>query len=497
MPINVPDKIYRFVKLENWEHELTKTPEMQRTRGIKQLGLSYIRYPSATHTRYEHSLGVAHLMGLAIDQIANNSPRQIAEEIQEYHNCLRATAILHDCGHTPFSHTLDGLIEMMFGKSHEVISAELVQSSSKISSILEKNNGRLEDVLNLLLPSTEFPISYIQEIVSGDIDVDRIDYLNRDSHYTMTGYGVIDYRGIIDSMSVKSILPEEYDKTAEKLKKKLIREDKGIEKLLTEITKTDTKLGEKTAKMLKKIDEKAIKILRENHIVLDFRVRHSAIGLLMAREVMYPLVYRHPETRAAEGIFNKIIEYCIEKGLIKPEIFYDPSTILENCEKSILINDGYLDSMVRNINDNYVKDMIRRLDSEDFFRVAFEATYWDVGRLRHAIKDIIYSSDQKKRYVMIKGLLNGISSEIGLDPKYITIDILQIKEEKGLVNALIQRPDGRIVSISEASSITQALRNSPLENWFSVVRIPEKLDGKQFAYSPKIREAIADLFFID
>jgi len=230
--------------------------------------------------------------------------------------------------------------------------------------------------------------------------------------------------------------------------------------------------------------------------VLDYNTRHSAIGLLMAREVMYPLVYRNPETRAAEGMFSKIVEYSIEKNLIDPNILYDSTTILKNCDNNLMINDGYLESLIRSLNDTYVKQILKRFDAHDYLCAVFEATSLDIRRLRQRIKDIIYSTDPRKRGCLVKELQNDISSKIGVDYWNITIDILPIKEQKGLANSLIELPNGELRPISEVSSIVYGLRNSSIEDWYAVIRIPEKIDGKDFAYSPKVREKIEDIFFV-
>jgi HD superfamily phosphohydrolase len=497
LPIPISDKLYGEIRLEDWEYKLATTPEMQRINGIKQLGLSYIQYPGANHTRYEHSLGVTHLVGMVIDHIIQTSSSEIKKEVGRYKNCLRATALLHDCGHSPFSHTLNELTETLSGKSHEKISAEIVQCSSRISNILKSNSVEVDDVVAILVPIDGFHIPYMQELISGVIDVDRIDYLNRDSERTNTAHGIIDYRSIISSMKIKTILPEGYDKTVKALKGKLVKEDEGIEKILTEMAKVDRKLAETASKALDEVDKRAAEILKESHIVLDSGVRHSAIGLLMAREVMYPLVYRNPETRAAEGVFTKMVEYCIEKNFIDPHILYDAQTIVKNCDSNILINDGYLESLIRNVNDSYIKEMLRFFDSHNFLYPAFQAAFWDVKRLRQRIRDIIYSTDAKRRGILVKELLNDISSQVDIDYWHMTIDILPIKEQKGLANALIELPNGEVKPLVEASSVVYGLRNSSIENWCAVIRMPEKVDGKDFAYNQKVHDKIADIFFVE
>ena len=481
--------------MKDWEYQIAKTPEMQRVQGIKQLGLSYLIYPSATHTRYEHSLGVAHLAGMVIDHLVETSPSEIAKELSEHRKTLRAVALLHDVGHAPLSHVLNDLVETTYGKSHEEISTEIIQSSPRILSILNNNKIDPENIVGILSPNRAFHIPYLKEMISGDIDVDRIDYLNRDGICTSTTYGIINYQSIVESMKVRAILPEGYEKTVKVLEKKLIKEDQGIQKLIMEIAKVDRNLATRTSKEIQRIDKKSAEILKECHIVLDSQARHSAIGLLMAREVMYPLVYRHPSTRAAEGVFTKMVEYCIDKNLIDPDIFYNASRIVKNCDKNILINDGYLESMIRDIDDKYTKEMLKHVDSGQFFCETFRATSWDMKRLRQRIKDIIYATNPIKRGAMIKSLLQDISEKAGVDYWYITMDILPIKEEKGLVNALIELPGHEIIPLAEASSIIHGLRNSPIENWHAVIRMPKKIDNKDVAYDPKIHDLIGDLFY--
>jgi len=491
---NIPDELYEKVQLENWEFKLVRTPEICRMEQIKQLGLSYLSFP-ARHTRYEHSIGVAHLTKLLTEHLKRISTDPVKKELDDHRNLLRAASLLHDCGHTPFSHTLDGLIEMLFGKNHETLSSEIVECSKSIGGILKKAGVSVEDVASILLPDKQFHIAYIQDIVQGDTDVDRIDYLKRDAFHTKRSAGVVDHESLIESMCIEEIEPKDYERTLRAFEDNLV-DEQGKREILTQITKVDKTLGDRTAKFLDDIEKKAAEILKEHHVVLDFERRHAAIGLLMTREVMYPLLYRYPTTRAYENVFTKVVEYCINDNLIEPSPLYDAEKLVECCNSGQLINDVSLETQLRKQSDSYVKKMLRTLDARKPMLEAFRASFWDLRNLKPTIREIAYTRNPQKKYHLLKGIIEKIASEIGLDYWHVFIDIYSIKEEKGLVNALVRLPDNRIVTLAEASSIVDGLRNSPVENWEAVVRLPEKVNGKEFAYDQSIRRKIKQIMMI-
>ena len=183
------DPIYGFITVPNAQVlELIDHPWFQRLRYIKQLGLGHLVYPGALHTRFHHALGAMHLMGLAIGTL-----RDKGHPISEEEALGAAIAILlHDVGHGPFSHALEhSLVE---GISHEEVSALVMDALNA------QMGGRLD--LGLKIFRDQHPRHALHQLVSSQLDVDRMDYLNRDSFYTGVSEGVIGGDRIIKMLEI-------------------------------------------------------------------------------------------------------------------------------------------------------------------------------------------------------------------------------------------------------------------------------------------------------
>ncbi len=154
------------------------------------MGLAYLVYPGAMHTRFHHSLGACHLMDKALDELKTKNIELSKED------CLaaRMAILLHDVGHAPFSHSLEHtLVE---GVSHETISHIIMQRLN------EEFDGMLDRALQIF--DSSFPKKYLHQLVSSQLDVDRMDYLNRDSFYTGVSEGVIGYDRILQMLTVRN-----------------------------------------------------------------------------------------------------------------------------------------------------------------------------------------------------------------------------------------------------------------------------------------------------
>ncbi|MGB0403556.1 MAG: HD domain-containing protein [Salibacteraceae bacterium] len=183
------DPIYGFITIQ-YEiiYDLIEHPYFQRLRRISQLGLTNLVYSGANHTRFQHALGAMHLMSKAIDVI-----RQKGQEITEDEAMGVTIAILlHDIGHGPFSHTLEHTIVQ--GVSHEAISLIFMD---KLNQEFE---GRLDTAIQIF--KNEHPKKFLNQLVSSQLDVDRLDYLRRDSFFTGVSEGVIGVDRIIKMMNV-------------------------------------------------------------------------------------------------------------------------------------------------------------------------------------------------------------------------------------------------------------------------------------------------------
>ncbi|KUH34111.1 phosphohydrolase [Thermococcus celericrescens] len=168
----VHDPIHGGIELDDFAVRLVDTPEFQRLRRITQLGLAYLAYPSARHTRFEHSLGTFHLAR----RVRGYNP-----EIEE--GALYA-ALLHDLGHYPFSHTLEALYPR-----HEENTRWILK------------HGEIGDVIRERYSLGEFFRLLKHPLVSGDIDADRMDYLVRDAYYTGVAFGLVDMDRLIRNLN--------------------------------------------------------------------------------------------------------------------------------------------------------------------------------------------------------------------------------------------------------------------------------------------------------
>lgn len=225
----IKDPVHGDVEVEDFARAILDSLELQRLRYVRQLGFSYLVYPGANHTRFEHSLGTMHLADLMCRQLGleGNS-----------HRLVVASALLHDIGHGPFSHAIEPIMKEYAGRTHQDISGIL--TSGPIPEILEKAGIDPDEVVRMVSG-----VHRLSGILYGDLDVDRMDYLLRDAHYTGTPYGTVD---------------------AHRLIRNTLLTDAGF-------------------------------VLHENGV-------QAAESLLIARTLMRPSVYFHHVSRIAENMFN-------------------------------------------------------------------------------------------------------------------------------------------------------------------------------------------------
>lgn len=182
------DPVYGFVNVPyGIIFNLVEHPYFQRLRRIKQVSLTHYVYPGALHTRFHHALGALHLMSQAIDVLRSKGVDISEEEAQ----AVSIAILLHDIGHGPFSHTLE---HTLINVSHETLS----------TLFMEKLNEQFDGSLSLAIKifNNAYHKKYLHQLVSGQLDMDRMDYLNRDSFFTGVYEGVIGYDRIIKMLSV-------------------------------------------------------------------------------------------------------------------------------------------------------------------------------------------------------------------------------------------------------------------------------------------------------
>ena len=190
----IRDPIWNNIRVDTLALELVDTPVFQRLRYVRQLGLTYLVYPGATHTRFEHALGAYHLCRIAIGLLRERKVNGISEISDEECTVTTIAALLHDVGHYPFSHALEEIGAM----HHEEVATALV-TTGQIASILRARIGENapERIIALIRGRADTPL---QGLVSGSLDLDKIEYLKRDAHMCGVSYGEIDVDRLINSM---------------------------------------------------------------------------------------------------------------------------------------------------------------------------------------------------------------------------------------------------------------------------------------------------------
>ena len=200
----IKDSVHDHIAVEGVAAALLETPPVQRLRRIAQLGTVTMVYPSANHTRFEHSLGVYHLADRALAHLGIEG--QQAERV-------RAAALLHDVGHSPYSHNVEDIVHRRTGKYHDDV-AELLDRGA-VARVLADHGLNPDRVAGLVGGDGE-----LGQLVSGELDVDRMDYLVRDAHHTGVPYGTIDHERLVRELRFvdgELVLDEGNVQTAESL----------------------------------------------------------------------------------------------------------------------------------------------------------------------------------------------------------------------------------------------------------------------------------------
>lgn len=208
--------VHGFIAINDWEREILAQPAFQRLRRIRQLGWTDYVYPGAMHTRFEHSLGVMHVATRLYEAIAQRSAEVLKSEqaynkegLDRHKTLVRLTALLHDLGHGPFSHAAEELLPMRENGAtrfqHEDYSASIIRN--KLRDVIEnhqlnRNYGfRVEDITFLLEGSSQAKHAlFWRELITGQMDADRMDYLLRDSLHAGVDYGRFDWRRLLHTV---------------------------------------------------------------------------------------------------------------------------------------------------------------------------------------------------------------------------------------------------------------------------------------------------------
>lgn len=183
----IRDPIHGNITIPDWCVKIMDTPQIQRLRRVKQLGFAHLVYPGANHTRFEHSIGVMHVVLKLADRIECDD--------REKRECI-AAGLIHDVAHAPFSHSSDNLLRRYLRFEHENILP--VVRGTELEERLKEEGLRLGKIAKIVEGHS---------IVSGDIDADRMDYLVRDSYYTGVAYGVFDLMRLVERIKFRGMEP--------------------------------------------------------------------------------------------------------------------------------------------------------------------------------------------------------------------------------------------------------------------------------------------------
>jgi uncharacterized protein len=192
------DPVHGTIAIDEIALPLVGTPEFQRLWGVRQTGFAHLVFPGANHTRLEHSLGTYWVAARFAEQLRLGEAET---------RTVTIAALLHDLGHAPFSHSLDGPMVEVLGHSHETGSRQLIEGSrsgatpAQIPPVLERFGIDPARVAELVDPRSARPPWYGRAL-HGAIDADRIDYLQRDAHYTGVAHGAIDAVRLLDTIRV-------------------------------------------------------------------------------------------------------------------------------------------------------------------------------------------------------------------------------------------------------------------------------------------------------
>ena len=194
----VRDPIHGLVALSPKEVDLINTRAFQRLRRIRQLAMAFLVYPGTLHTRFDHSIGVTHIAGRICNQL-----RQLRKITAVECERIRLAALLHDIGHGPFSHVSEHLLDKYatkigdstVEKIHEKVTVDIINKDSEISDILTVEERQF--IVEMI--EGKETRDFRRDIISSDLDADKMDYLLRDSYFAGVKYGLYDLEKIIES----------------------------------------------------------------------------------------------------------------------------------------------------------------------------------------------------------------------------------------------------------------------------------------------------------
>lgn len=376
----INDPIYGFITIPSkLVFDLMEHKYFQRLRRISQMGFSYIVYPGAHHTRFHHALGAMFLMQKAV-QVLKSKGIAISEKEEE---ALYLAILLHDIGHGPFSHAMENSI--VENISHEQISLLFMEALNR------KFNKQL--TLAIQIFKDEHPRKFLHQLVSGQLDMDRLDYLKRDSFYTGVPEGTVNAQRLIAMLHVKD--------------DKLVVEEKGI---------------------------------------------YSVENFLVARRLMYWQVYLHKTGIVAEQLLVRVLKRAKQlsaKGVVLPasnglRFFLNNNISINDFSEEVLDTFSKLDDYdiisamkIWVSNDDFVlKNLSKMLLNRDLLKIKLKPQDFSNQKIEEKRKKLVETytiSEEEASYFVFKGKLENQAYSM----------------EKDTINLL--KKNGKIIDVAKAS----------------------------------------------
>lgn len=396
--------LYSFAGISKLEDRLLSTVAMQRLSRIKQLAHTYIVYPSAVHTRLEHSIGSLCLAGQICDQLGLSQKKK---------KLVRIAALLHDIGHGPFSHIWEKPMQWINGEDfcHEDVLKLIIKNDTQISKLLK---GIRDELLAIFDGE-----SLSSDIISGSLDVDKLDYLRRDSYHTGVAYSPFDIERIIRTLC--------------------------------------------------KISENG-----RDYLGIDEKGKNALESYRLARYSMHLQVYEHHTRLVADDMFLKAIKLAIEEGCLPRENFVTSES--DFVDNFVRFDDFSVQHEILQNSNGLAKNLIQDIRNRKLLKraVVVPLTKGGVDDALRRKKLIEMSAKEIEDSEKI------IADEVGIDPAYLIVHLQSIKiklyerfeqtlgkKEKPIY---VKRRNNRVYSFDEESPFSAAL--TPIRKLY--VFCPEK-----------------------
>ncbi|GAA0522865.1 hypothetical protein SAMN04488066_105156 [Halorubrum aquaticum] len=388
----IKDSVHGHVRLDPAAAELIDTPAFQRLRHVKQLSTVRLVYPSANHTRFEHSLGVYHLARQALDGL-DLDPDTAAH--------VRAAALLHDAGHGPYGHQTEGIIRRRTGRDHDDVEWLLTDPDREVTRVLERHGLDPERVAALIAGE-----GGVGALVSGELDVDRMDYLVRDAHHTGVPYGTVDTGRLVNEL-------------------RLVDGESGRGNGGNERGNGG---NERDGGGSDPDPASADLVLAEGNVA-------TAESLLLARSLMNAVVYRHHVSRVAGAMLERASERYLDRTGT------DVETFRRMADHDLLVD-------LR----EHVPELGRRIERRDLYK---RAVWVGLGEVPAGTVDADHEAALAAE--------REIADRAGVDPESVVVDVPSrpgLKESGSTVVV-----DGITQRLSDASELVAGIRAAERSRW--------------------------------